>query len=102
MRTLIPAIAAGLMLAGVDPAAAQSRCGPRQAIIDIAWRQYDERPVATALAAGGAVLEVLASRDGHTFTMLHTGTNGVSCILATGESWQPEAWQPPDREAPDS
>lgn len=88
----------GLVLLGSAAAEAQSRCGPRQAILEVAWQQYRERPVATALAAGGAVLEVLATRGGETFTMLHTGSNGISCVFATGESWQPGAWQPPDRE----
>lgn len=98
----IAALACCAVLAGTTVTSAQSRCGPRQAILDIAWQQYDERPVATALAAGGSLIEVLASRDGHTFTMLHTGANGRSCIMATGESWQSKDWQPPDAKAPSS
>jgi hypothetical protein len=91
-----------LFLIGSAEVAAQSRCGPRQAILEIAWRQYQERPVAIALATGGAVLEVLATRAGKTFTMLHTGANGISCILATGESWQAVEWSAPHREKPGS
>lgn len=95
MRALATALA--LMLLGASAAGAQSRCGPRQAILDIAFDQYDERPVAMALASGGALLEVLAAPDGRTFTMLHTDPEGISCILSAGGSWQVKPWQPPAR-----
>jgi len=48
-------------------------------------------PVAIALTSAGAVIEVLASRDGATWTLITTAPTGIACIAQTGEYWQPLA-----------
>jgi len=51
---------------------------------------YKEAPVAMGLASNGALIEVLSSAEnGKTWTIIITQPNGVSCVMATGESWQP-------------
>lgn len=95
-------ISGALMVLTIGQANAQARCAPRDIILDAAYRQYQERPIATALAAGGVVLEVLATREGATFTVLQTRPDGTSCVIAVGESWEPKTWQMPDREVPES
>jgi hypothetical protein len=96
MKALTASLA--IFVLGSTAATAQSRCGPREALLEVAFQQYQERQVALALATGGSVLEILATRNGETFTMLLTAPNGISCVLATGENWQPKTWQPPSQE----
>lgn len=90
-------IAAAALIAAITTGgdAATARCAPREAILEAAFRQYGERPVAMALAAGGALLEVIATRDGAAFTMLQTSPGGTSCVIAAGEGWQILPWNPP-------
>lgn len=97
---MIRLLATAALLAGITMASvsAQARCGPREAILEAAFRQYAERPVALALAAGGSLLEVLATRDGSSFTLLQSSPGGTSCIIATGESWRNLPWRPPGEE----
>ncbi|WP_265517799.1 hypothetical protein [Nitratireductor luteus] len=61
-------------------------CAPRDALVGQLENQFDERQKAMGLLGQKAVMEVFISRHG-TWTILTTDTNGNSCILAAGESW---------------
>ncbi len=80
-----------LMLVGIAllsaPAAAQNSCGPREAVLELLGNQYDETTVAVGLANSGGVVEVLASNDGSTWTIMLTMPDGNSCVVASGEAW---------------
>ncbi len=80
-----------LLLAGIvfldTPAAAQDSCGPRDAVIELLGNQFDEKTVAIGLASSGGVIEVLASNDGQTWTIMLTTPDGNSCVVASGEAW---------------
>lgn len=69
------------------PARAQSPCAPRDYILTQFAQRHHERPAAAGLAANGAVLELLVSKDGSTWTLIATGPNGITCIAATGTDW---------------
>lgn len=89
---------AGLGLAGallVAPAAGQTlaqsadpACGPRAAMLEVLARRYGERPVAGGVTAEGRLIEVLASPDGATFTVLLTDGRGASCLVLAGAGWR--------------
>jgi len=66
---------------------AQTMCTERTDILKALGNKYSEAPVAMGLAANGTVLEVLASENG-SWTMIFTRPNGVSCVLAAGQSWE--------------
>ena len=66
---------------------AQSMCTERTDILKALGTKYSEAPVAMGLAANGTVLEVLACKDG-TWTIIFTRPNGMSCVLAAGQSWE--------------
>jgi hypothetical protein len=70
------------------PAHGQRFCAPRADLLKAFAQQHQEKPVSMGLAATGGVIEVLASPDGATFTMIITLVNGWSCILANGEDWE--------------
>ena len=80
-------VAAGALLSGA--AEALTHCAARDAIVARLAERYGE--VQTAGAAAGAVsfYEVFASETSGTWTILLTGVNGLSCIVAAGDGWRP-------------
>lgn len=71
------------------PAAAQGpACAARSDVIAHLGGKYGERPVSVGLADNGAVVEVLKSRRGKTWTIIVTLPDGTSCLAAAGENWQ--------------
>jgi hypothetical protein len=90
-RTAVALVALfGAAVAAPLPAAAQvtQACGKRADIIKHLAGQYEERPIAIGLADNGSLVEILASTDGATWTLIFSLPNGVSCLVATGHDWQ--------------
>lgn len=71
-------------------ALAQVPCGERAKIVGWLGVNYKEAPVATGVSNKGALVEVLSSVDGETWTIIVTKPNGISCIVDTGQAWQPK------------
>ena len=93
IRTL--AILVSLLVAGPAPILAQSagaddttRCDVRKSVIEFLSDRYREEPVAMGVAENGGLVEVLASREGSTFTIIVTNPGGETCMVAAGESWE--------------
>lgn len=76
-----------LVLFHAPPAVAQAACGDRDKFVALLGDNYAEQPRAIGLTASGRVLEVFTSSSG-TWTMLVTYPNGVTCVVATGDSWE--------------
>lgn len=70
------------------PVSAQSICGERSRFVEQLGAQYGESLNAVGLISDGALLEVMTSEKG-SWTILVTRPNGISCMVASGESWQP-------------
>lgn len=70
------------------PAAAQPPCGAHAEIAKQLGDRFAERPIATGLSSEGAVMQVFASRDGLTWTLVATRPDGTSCLIVSGESLQ--------------
>ena len=81
-------VLAGVQLASVTADAASPQCGPRTALLDQLAKQYKEAPTAVGLSNSGALVEVLTSTDGTTWTILVTGPDGTSCLAVAGQEWQ--------------
>ncbi len=83
----------GVLFAGVidaRPAAAQEAELPwfeRAEIVGQLAARYTEAPTGLGLTSTGAVLELFATADGATWTLVITLPNGMSRVIATGESW---------------
>jgi len=69
-------------------AQAQTMCGERNAVIKSLAKTYSETPVSMGLASNGAIIEILASPSGASFTIILTRPNGLSCVMAAGENWE--------------
>ena len=68
-------------------AAQQTKCAPRDDVLQHLATTYSEQPAAVAVTQQGALMEVLTSADG-TWTALISMPNGMSCLLAAGEGWR--------------
>ncbi len=101
MIRLLRILAVLAVLLAPSLAAAQSLCGDRGALLRHLERNFGERPVAMGVAAdGGAVLELVMTPSGSSWTVLMTLPSGLSCVVATGEHWQAVA-PPPAAPRPD-
>ncbi len=82
-------IAVGLLSTALPALAAYGpTCGERATIIDRLGAEFEEATVAAGVDNGGRLVEVLASNDGATWTILVTMPEGPTCLVAAGESWQ--------------
>lgn len=86
-RSLVAALVAAFLCLPLT-AQAQQQCGPREVIKDGLANQYGEVPIARGLGEAGMMMELYASEDGKTWTLLIVHPNGMACFAATGESWQ--------------
>jgi hypothetical protein len=77
---LLPAAASGALAA---PA-----CGQRADVLAQLAQRFEEAPIAVGLADSGALVEVLISDRGATWTIIVSQPNGTSCLVAAGEAWQ--------------
>ena len=68
--------------------AAPLLCGERSDVLTKLAVDFRERPASVALTNDGQLLEVLKSDSKLTWTILITNPNGVTCLVAAGESWQ--------------
>lgn len=50
--------------------------------------RYEEAPVAFGLQSNGNLLQVYASEEKSTWTVVSTTPNGMSCIVAAGKRWE--------------
>lgn len=62
-------------------------CGDRGQLLDDLQQTYSEEPMAVGQVDQNAVVEILVSDSG-SWTILATGTDGVSCIVSAGEAFE--------------
>lgn len=84
------AFLAAFLMAGTTQAQVhvQAHCGARDSILTQLYLSHQEQPVVIGLTATGNVIEVLASEDGATWTIITTGPGGLTCVVQTGVHWQ--------------
>lgn len=90
LKTSILALA-GLSAAGAATAQGTRACGPRADVLARLEGRFGETRQSVGLAANQSMLEVYASEDTGTWTILMTTPAGVTCLMASGQAWQP--WQ---------
>ena len=79
-----------LIGAHAEPAMAEQGmvpCGGRDAMAERLETGYDEKPSALGLSSTGRLIEVYTSPSG-TWSIIMTRPDGISCLVAVGESWQ--------------
>lgn len=63
-------------------------CAPRDAVIDRLAEGYGETRQSIGLGANNAVVEVFASDETGTWTITVTTPNGLTCLVASGQSYE--------------
>jgi hypothetical protein len=91
------ALALPLCLAAPPPALAERPfCGQRDEIVAALEKTYREARRAVAMQNAGVVIEIFASTETGTWTLLATRPDGVTCAMAAGEAWREEDGVVPD------
>lgn len=62
-------------------------CQARDSLAKLLEERFTERPVAAGLEAGGRLIELFASAESATWTIVMTMPAGESCVIAVGEHW---------------
>ena len=77
-------------MAAVGPpdAQAQMACGARDSVVAKLNNELGEVRVDGAAAGPSAFYEFYASESTGTWTILLSGVNGVSCVMAVGQDWR--------------
>jgi len=67
-------------------AASSALCGKRTDIVRTLGDQFQETQQAVGVVDRSAILEIFVSTAG-TWTIIATGADGNSCLVASGEGW---------------
>lgn len=89
LTLFIAIIASVAILSTTLSSQAQARkCGKRASLIKVLIEKYKETPRALGLSSANKIaMEIYASKNG-SWTVMMTMTNGTTCIMAAGHSWQ--------------
>jgi hypothetical protein len=82
------ALSALIALGMAIPSVADAACASRGKLIETLSSKFSEAPVAMGLSNSGGVVEILTSPGGDTWTIIVTTPDGMSCMIAAGESWE--------------
>jgi hypothetical protein len=90
---------AGLIL-WTDSAAANPPCAPRADVVAHLGQKYSETRRSMGLAANSTVMEVFASEATGTWTITVTTPQGITCLIASGQSFEAVVEQQPAKGSP--
>ena len=62
-------------------------CAPRAAVVARLARDFGETPRGLGLAGAERLVELFASKDTGTWTLLRTAPDGTACLIAAGHDW---------------
>jgi len=90
MRAVLKVAVVTGMIAAASPAAfAQgASCADRTLIVERLSNKYGETRQSAGLNQNNGMVEVFASDETGTWTILVTMPNGKSCLMAAGKAWQ--------------
>ena len=90
MKKTLFTIAAGLALVvSSQMAAAQSQnCAPRDMVVKRLAEKYGESRQSIGMGQQGMVMETFASNETGSWTITVTTPNGMTCLVASGQSYE--------------
>lgn len=82
--------AAVVYIVTTTPAVAQSQgnCGPRENVVERLANGYGETRQSVGIGSNNAMVEVFASNETGSWTILVTMPTGISCLVASGQSFE--------------
>jgi hypothetical protein len=95
-RHILGACLALATLVAANPATAQSPgpCAQRQHVIARLAAAYGETRQSIGLGANSQVVEVFASLETGTWTIIVTNPDGLTCLVASGQAYEPTVETP--------
>ncbi|MDV7145197.1 hypothetical protein R3X27_21145 [Tropicimonas sp. TH_r6] len=103
MKSLTAILALGWVLSAPAVEAQQQRsCGQRDPIVERLAEKYGESRQSIGLGADNSLLEVYASPDTGSWTILVTYASGLSCLMATGQNFETMAETLPTKSEKDA
>jgi len=87
--SILPAAALGLVTMTASAADAQSRnCGPRDSVVDRLAEGFGETRQSIGLGANNQIVEQFANEETGSWTITVTMPNGITCLVASGQSFE--------------
>jgi hypothetical protein len=83
------AIAISAILLAAPALAAPASCGPHDVVADYLARAFQETPAGAGTTNSGGRAELFMAPKGRSWTLLYTGPDGQSCMIAAGRGWAP-------------
>jgi len=78
----LPILATSIDARGLSP------CGPHSDVIERLEDKYGETVRMIGIVADSSILQVLASEETGTWTIIAADTSGVTCFVAAGQSFE--------------
>ncbi|MEO8241652.1 MAG: hypothetical protein ABI832_05025 [bacterium] len=75
------------VLADAQDSLSAPRCDLADELAGTLEGDFQENVVNTSLQADGLVMDLYASPDQGTWTLVHRGTDGISCVVSSGTGW---------------
>lgn len=74
-----------------DISLTETYCDPREVVASTLEHDFSEKPRLAALTESGLTMELWASDLLGTWTVVHHGGDGISCIVTSGQAWAVDA-----------
>ncbi len=80
----------GVMVLAAQSLQAQTSqyCAPRDSVVERLAEKYGESRQSIGLGTQGSMVETFASSDTGSWTITVTSPNGVTCLIASGQSFE--------------
>ena len=92
MTMALGALALAAQAAGAEGG---RNCAPRPVVLDRLGEDYGETRQSIGLSGQGAVIEVFASPETGSWTIIVTRPDGITCLVAAGEAFEAMAGMVP-------
>ncbi|NNE80751.1 MAG: hypothetical protein HKN18_10820 [Silicimonas sp.] len=87
LKLAVLALTAAVALPGMSMAQGQN-CGNRDKVVERLSTKYGESRQSIGMAPKGRVVEIYASLETGTWTITVTMPNGITCLVASGQSFE--------------
>ncbi|MDE4132887.1 hypothetical protein PXK00_07180 [Phaeobacter sp. QD34_3] len=77
-----------LVLTATSSFAQGRNCAPREVVVERLAEKYGESRQSIGLGGQGMVMETFASPESGTWTITVTMPNGLTCLMASGQSYE--------------
>lgn len=81
-------VAAGLALYSTAATAQGRNCAPRDVVVKRLAEKYGESRQSIGVGGEGMVMETFASNESGSWTITVTMPNGMTCLMASGQSYE--------------